>query len=180
MNSHKPKPFVKSLRKTRPWHRYFGVLIALFAILSSITGILLSWKKNVQWLQPHDKHAIPIQPDSLWLPIHDLKKVAESALHEKQVSDVFLDRMDIRPKKGLAKLLFQPGDWEVQVEGYTGTILSVSQRNADWIEKLHDGSIISDEFKLISMTILGIGLIFLSVSGFWLWFGPKLVKKHHH
>jgi len=56
-------------------------------------------------------------------------------------------------------------------------VLSVARRHSDWIEQLHDGSIISDLFKLISMNFLGIGLLIMILSGLWLWYGPKKFRK---
>lgn len=171
-----PKPFVKSLRVTRPYHRYIGVILSLFIVLSSVTGILLSWKKQVHWLQPTEQIKQTIS-DSDWLSISDLKQIADKALSDQVEIPVFLERMDVRITKGFVKMRYQPENWEVQINGKTGDILSIAQRNADWIEQLHDGSIISENYKLISLSLLGLGLLFLSLSGLWLWIGPSLVKK---
>jgi len=73
--------------------------------------------------------------------------------------------------------LFTKGYWEVQVDPSTGKSLSVAQRHADWIEHVHDGSIINDFFKLIYTNYIGIGLLFLAITGFWLWYGPKVIRK---
>ncbi|TNE73887.1 PepSY domain-containing protein [bacterium] len=179
MHSKQPRPYVRSLRQTRPWHRYVGISLFLFILISSITGILLSWKKQSDWLQPNDKHHIEQNDSKNWLSLDELKSIAERTLAEEGINQPIIDRMDVRPKKGMVKVLFKNDDWEVQLELSTGKVLSVSQRNADWIERLHDGSIISEGFKLFSMNLLGIGLLILSFTGLWLWFGPKLVKKSH-
>jgi uncharacterized iron-regulated membrane protein len=88
--------------------------------------------------------------------------------------------MDVRPSKGIAKVLFENGYWEVQIDGTSGKILSISRRHSDWIEHLHDGSIISDWFKLVSMNYLGLGALFLIGTGIWLWYGPKKVRQIKH
>src|SRR5690606_1333075 len=106
-----------------------------------------------------------------------LKSHSEIALSSHGVSNQHIDRLDVRPKKGLVKVLFQPDDWDVQLELSNGKVLSIAQRNADWIEKLHDGSIISEGFKLFSMNFLRFGLLILSLTGLLLWYGPKLVKQ---
>ena len=85
--------------------------------------------------------------------------------------------MDVRPSKGIAKVLFKEGNWEVQIDGTSGEVKSIAKRYSDWIESLHDGSIISDLFKLISMNLLGIGVLFLMGTGIWLWYGPKVVRE---
>lgn len=137
---------------------------------------MLSWKKKVNWLQPTEQFKQKIA-DSDWLSIQELKKIGDEVLSNHIQTPFSLDRMDVRNTKGYVKMRYKPDDWEVQINGKTGEVISVSQRNADWIEQLHDGSIISDSYKLISLNVLGLGLIFLALSGIWLWIGPIVVKK---
>lgn len=166
-----------SLRKYRQWHRWIGISIAVLILLSSITGMLLAWKKNVDTLQPPTQNS-RVQHQTSWLSIDEISERAEKALSDHtQLEIVSIDRMDVRPDKGIVKVNFKQGYWEVQVDGYSGKILSIARRHADWIEHVHDGSIISDLFKILSMNILGLGLLILMLSGTWLWFGPKKIRK---
>lgn len=89
-----------------------------------------------------------------------------------------VDRMDVRPGKNTVKVRFAYEDYEVQVDGITAEVLSVGQRNADWIERIHDGSFVSQGFKLASMNVLGFGLVTLGLSGAWLYFGPRRIRAH--
>jgi len=97
--------------------------------------------------------------------------------------DSEVDRIDIRPDKGTAKVTFKKHFTEVQVDGYSGEVLSIATRHSDWIEKVHDGSIVDfyttgDEgAKLTYSTLVSIGLILLACSGFYLWYYPKLLRK---
>lgn len=97
--------------------------------------------------------------------------------------DSEVDRIDIRPDKGTAKLTFKKHFTEVQLDGYSGEVLSIAMRHSDWIEKVHDGSIVDfyttgDEgAKLTYSTLVSIGLILLAFSGFFLWYYPKLIRK---
>lgn len=151
-------------------------MLSLLILTSAITGILLSLKKDVEFLQPASRPA-KVVPLEDWLHLNDLAERGRTALDDSlQTGKVNIDRLDVRPEKGLVKIRFE-NDWEVQVEGSSGKILHVGKRNADWIERIHDGSIISHSFKLISMNLLGFGVIFLVLTGFWLWYGPKLVKR---
>ena len=77
----------------------------------------------------------------------------------------------------MVKVLFEKGNWEVQIDGTSGEVKSIAKRYSDWIESLHDGSIISDGFKLVSMNVLGIGVLILMSSGIWLWYGPKVIRE---
>lgn len=166
-----------TLREYRVYHRYVGLVIGIFVLVSSITGILLGWKKDVDLLQP------PLiegqTPDlSQWVSMADLATAAYAGLDSAQsIKNNPIDRIEARPDKGMVKVLFSEGYWEVQLDGSTGKVLSVAQRHSDWIEKIHDGSIISDLFKLVSMNLLGLGLLILAITGFTLWFYPKRIRK---
>lgn len=172
------KRYILNLRKTRVWHKWLGTGLALLLFISAITGVLLALKKDVAVIQPP---TIKGQNKDLstWIPLQQIDSIAYHALvaaHPEQATNK-VDRLDVRPSKGVVKVLFDQGYWEVQVDGGNGKVLSIARRHSDWIEALHDGSIISDLFKLISMNILGIGLVILLITGLWLWYGPKRYRK---
>ncbi|MGK7389412.1 MAG: PepSY domain-containing protein [Candidatus Cyclobacteriaceae bacterium M2_1C_046] len=172
---------VKSLsRKTRKWrrvHYYLGLSIALFLFISASTGLLLGYKKELSILQPPTQKGVSTHLNN-WLPLDEIAIQANNAVNSR--NGLIIDRMDIRPDKGVVKVTYKPGYWEVQVDGTTGEVLSVAKRHSDLIEQIHDGSIISDSFKLISMNILGLGILILIFSGIWLWYGPKIIRKFKH
>lgn len=166
----------RSVRGYRKWHKYFGLSIALFVLISAITGILLAWKKNVEVLQPPTQKGKTTEL-SQWQPVEELARVSLQAVDSLGLGADNFDRIEYRPTKGIAKVIFDTGSWEVQIDATTLEVLSVAKRHSDWIEHLHDGSIISDSFKLISMNVLGIGLLVLLVTGLWLWLGPRRIRK---
>jgi uncharacterized iron-regulated membrane protein len=112
-----------------------------------------------------------------WKPVQELSATALLAVDSLDLTASNLDRIEYRPTKGIAKVIFDTGSWEVQVDATNLQVLSVAKRNSDWIEQIHDGSIISDFFKLVSMNFLGFGLIILLLTGFYLWYGPKKIRK---
>lgn len=140
--------------------------------------MLLGWKKDISLIQPPTKKGTT-KNLSEWKPIEELAIISKEHFYETYpaLSDNPIDRIDIRPSKGIAKVLFKNGWWELQIDGKTGKVLSVARRHSDWIEQLHDGSIVSDLFKLITMNFLGIGLLIMIISGLWLWYGPKKFRK---
>jgi len=174
----KLKSYVSSLRSFRVWHRYLGIILLVLILISSVTGILLAWKKNVEIIQPSTQKG-ESKDLSSFKSIEELSEIAFAELIKKYPtqSNNSVDRLDVRPSKGIVKVLFEEGNWEVQVDGTTGEVKSIAKRHSDWIESLHDGSIISDFFKLLSMNILGFGLIIMLITGFWLWYAPRLVRK---
>lgn len=177
------KQYIISLRRFRNWHRLLGLTLSVFLIISAITGILLAVKKDIDFIQPPSQKGISKNLDT-WKSVAELSELATIAFykaHPEQKGNL-VDRLDVRPSKGTAKVLFKNGNWEVQIDGTTGEVKSIAKRYSDWIESLHDGSIINDTFKLISMNVLGFGVLFMIGSGLWLWYGPKqyrAAKREH-
>jgi uncharacterized iron-regulated membrane protein len=170
------QPLVKLLRQFRSLHKYIGVTLAFFVLILATTGILLGWKKNVEVLQPATLSGSS-KDVSEWKSFAEISASALLAIDSAGMPENTIDRMDVRFDKGMVKVLFKNGYWEAQVDLKTAKVLSVAQRHADWIEHIHDGSIISDGFKLGYTNILAIGLLTLALSGLWLWYGPKVIRK---
>ena len=172
-----PSRTVVWLRRLRPLHRWVGVPLTLLILLSSLTGILLGWKKYVAVLQPPVQRGVSLEARD-WQPLHLISSAAELGLrHHLGAAPGPIDRLDVRPSKGVAKVLFHEGFWEVQVDLTTARVLSVDRRASDFIETLHDGSFLGEASRAAMSTLLGLGLLVLSVSGLWLWWGPKRARR---
>lgn len=176
MSKKTSQEIAKSIRNYRKVHRYLGLILVLLLLISAVTGVLLGWKKNVNLLQPETQKGISLDINE-WQPVKQLEEKALLAVDSLGLSASNLDRIEYRPTKGIAKVIFDTGSWEVQIDATNLEILSVAKRNSDWIEQIHDGSIISDFFKIFSMNFLGFGLIILLITGIWLWYGPKKMRK---
>lgn len=169
----------KISQHTRGWrkvHHYAGLVIAIFLLISAISGILLALKKDVSILQPPTQEGVTVSMHD-WQPMVALEAISSEALSRHLGYLPALDRIDVRPDKGVAKFQYLPGFWEVQVDAATGKVLLIEKRYSDLIEKIHDGSIISEVFKLISMNLLGIGTVLMIISGLWLWYSPIKIRK---
>ena len=98
------------------------------------------------------------------------------------VSRIQLDRIDIRQDKGVAKFIFDEY-YGIQIDGATGALLHIDQRRADLIENIHDASILDNYLdtggyiKLGYTTIMSLALLLFTVTGFWLWYGPKRMRQ---
>jgi hypothetical protein len=167
---------VRWLRQFRSIHKWIGISVMIFMLITSISGILLGWKKNVATLQPPTLKGETTDVTK-WVSFEMIAKSAKHIIDSVTHEENTIDRLDVRFDKGIIKVLFTKGYWEVQVDAATGKVLSFGKRHADWIEHVHDGSIISDSFKLVYTNYLGFGLLFLSLTGFWLWYGPKAIRK---
>ncbi|MBK9257369.1 MAG: PepSY domain-containing protein [Saprospiraceae bacterium] len=173
---------VKDTRRYRWLHKFIAIPVLFFLFLIGITGLLLGWKKQTKLLPETTKSKASIELP--WIPMDSLMAVSDRYT-EKEFNEVYkIDRIDVRPSKGIAKIIYQTSFRELQIDGRTGEILSVKKRNSDLIEKIHDGSIFSfllnsdnEIFKLLYTTWVSLSLIILSVSGFFLWLNPKLIRK---
>lgn len=145
-------------------------------LITSTTGVLLGWKKNIALLQPETQKGSSLLLKE-WRGFDHIARAAQQAVDSVVGKKIEIDRMDVRPDKGIIKVTFKEGYWEAQVDGASGKVLSVAQRHADWIEHIHDGSILSELFKIIYTNYIGLGLLFLSLTGFWLWYGPRIIRK---
>ena len=120
-----------------------------------------------------------------WLTIDSLQKLAVQYLHDSVDSKLSeeLDRIDIRPAKGIVKFVFIDHYWGLQIDCTSGKLLLIEKRSSDFIEDIHDGTILdkifgTDEKSMLGYTtIMGISLFMLTVTGFWLWYGPKHLRK---
>lgn len=172
----KLQSIVNSLRQFRTWHKWVGISVVLFMLITSTTGILLGWKKNVELLQPPTLKGKSTDV-ATWVSFEKISETALHAIDSVTGEENSIDRLDVRYDKGIVKVLFTRGYWEVQIDPATGKALSVAKRHADWVEHVHDGSIISDLFKLFYTNYIGWGLLILSITGFWLWYGPRAIRK---
>lgn len=168
---------VKRLRQYRSLHRIIGISLAVFLVLSAFTGVLLGWKKDIETLQPSTRQGSSADMAS-WKSFKEISLAAQTAMDSAGQKLNEIDRFDVRPSNGIVKVLFKDGFWEVQVDGQSGKVMSIAQRHSDWIEHLHDGSIISDFFKLLYTNIIGIGLLLLACSGVYMWVSPKIIRRY--
>ncbi|MBK6633654.1 MAG: PepSY domain-containing protein [Chitinophagaceae bacterium] len=180
---YKPANLIRVLRKI---HRTIAIFLFAFFLVVYVSGLLLGWKKNSGGLILPPS-ATGISKDlKTWLPIDSLRGIAVKALHDSVSAGLSdeLERIDARPQKGMVKFVFADDYWEIQLDGTTGKVLLVERRRSDIIENIHDGTILdvlfnteNDQFKLSYTTIMGLSLLMLTISGFWLWYGPKRLRK---
>jgi hypothetical protein len=87
-----------------------------------------------------------------------------------------VDRLDVRPGKGMLKLRAE-NSWEIQIDANSGAILQVAYRRSDLIESIHDGSFFGDHVKLWVFLPSALVLIGLWITGLVLFLHPRLVRK---
>lgn len=186
MEKTKKRKQAKLLRTMRKIHRYTGVLLFVFFFIIAVTGFLLGWKQQFKGAILPETQKGTSSNLKEWLPLDSLHKKACFYL-TKHVSDSIskeIKKIDIRKEKGMAKFIFENHYYGVQVDGKTGNLLQIAHRNSDLIESLHDGSILDKVFKtehkqfeLIYTFVMSTSLAMFTITGFWLWYGPKRMKR---
>ena len=121
-----------------------------------------------------------------WLPMDSLHNIACHTLHTKVDSSLSLEleRIDLRKDKGMVKFVFIDHFWGIQLDGATGRLLHIERRRSDFIENIHDGSLLDyyfgtskEQIKLVYTSIMGLALLVFTITGFWLWYGPKRMRR---
>jgi len=182
MNSSERERRARTLRTFRKIHRTLGA--ALFAVFFVVacTGLLLGWKKHSRGAILPKSHVGTTTDLAEWLPIEELHARAVQVFRDSISTELSLDleRIDARPQKGMVKFVFVDHYWGIQLDGATGELLHIERRRSDFIENIHDGSILDYVFstdgewlKLGYTTLIGSSLLTFTITGFWLWLGPK-------
>ena len=175
----------KKTRWYRKWHRRVGLFCITFLLIIAVTGLLLVWKKNSSGVLLADSKKGKSTIIADWLSFDSLAVNATAALRSRHGDSIsiVISRIDARPDKGMVKFLFEDHYHAIQLDATTGKVLHFEERRADFIEQIHDGSIVDNllgsngYFKLLYGSLAGLGLLILTISGFWIWYNPKRIKK---
>ncbi|MEM9931210.1 MAG: PepSY-associated TM helix domain-containing protein, partial [Bacteroidota bacterium] len=173
------KQQAKILRAVRKIHRWTGATLFVLFVFISITGLLLGWKKDSKGYLLPDTQRGTSSVAADWQNIAQLQSRATFLLDSlDKTLDGTIDRLDVRPDKGVVKFTFQEHFQEIQLDLKTGELLSYGKRRSDFLENIHDGSIVDDWlgtnfFKILYTSISGLALLTFTVTGFWLWYGPQ-------
>lgn len=176
----------KTLRLFRKIHRMTGAFLFVFFFVIAVSGLFLGWKKHSSGIILAKSYKGKSTNPQDWLPLSDLNRKAEIIARQQISPDMSLemDRIDVRPDKGMVKFVFVEEYWGLQLDLMTGELLHIERRRSDFIENIHDGSILDNLFgidggyiKLIYTSVMGVSLLTFTITGFWLWFGPKRLRK---
>ncbi len=179
---HKTEQLASKTRSYRRIHRFVAVPLFVFMFIIGLSGVLLGWKKQLG-LRPPAQQGVNLDA-SFWIPIDSLQKIAIGYAKDSLHLDTLIDRIDIRPNKATAKVAFIHHYTELQLDCATGKVLSSKPRLHDFVEHVHDGTIIdrllgtkNEQAKISYTTITSISLMLLAFSGFWMWLNPRRMRK---
>lgn len=172
----------RTIRLFRKIHRLTAVFLFIAFFIMAGTGLLLGWKKNSGEIILAKTESGTTKDLGQWLSLDSLNNTAINYLKDSVSANLSpeIDRIDVRPDKGVVKVTFANHYKGLQIDGASGRVLKVEQRRSDLIEHIHDGTIVdrwlnieNGWFKLIYTTVMGIALLTFTITGFWLWWGPR-------
>jgi uncharacterized iron-regulated membrane protein len=169
---------------SRIWHRRIASILFIFFFIVAITGLMLGWKSLFSTTIFEDKQVMASSSFKSWLSLDSLESLAALSLAEKTaLRPGHSERVDIRLSKGYINFMFKK-NYYVQVDGASGKTILIEKRNGGWIQDLHDGAIVDGWFanksgisKKIYSSVISLALLTLTISGFYLWYKPLLIKK---
>ncbi|MFT6077480.1 MAG: putative iron-regulated membrane protein [Myxococcota bacterium] len=158
----------------RKIHYWGSIICALPILIIIITGLLITFKKQSDWIQPP---TIKSQaPHSLEISFDEILDIAKTAdeLEIENWSDI--DRLDVRPSKGIIKIRAENG-WELQIDGKNGKIANLAYRRSDLIEALHTGAFFSDYIAFGVFFPASLTLLILMITGLYLFVTMTITKS---
>lgn len=159
----------------RKIHYWASITIALPTLLIICTGILLQMKKQFHWVQPPEVRGAAGDPAITMAQILEAcRSVPEAAI--ATWGDI--DRLDVRPGKGMLKVQGVNNRWEIQIDTVTAEVLQVAYRRSDLIESLHDGSFFFSAWTKLGLFLpTGVTLLLLWMTGMYLFLLPHLARR---
>jgi uncharacterized iron-regulated membrane protein len=174
-HTHAPWP-VRLARQARRWHKWTGTLLSLVMAVLAVTGALIAFKKEWDYLQPAARRGEPAPITAVLPPARVAEIVLALDLPEAQHLDD-INRIELRPGRHLYKVrLESAGTWasprEIQVDATTGAVLNRGLRGDQLWMDIHSFAVFGQGTKLVVMSLAGVSLLWLSLSGLYLFGFP--------
>ena len=157
-------------------HKWVGIVLSIVFINLAVTGILLLVKKKFEWIQPPTRQGAEGALED-FITVEQLFDIVLSQQHPDFQSLDDIDRVDFRLDKRVHKVLSRRHHSEIQIDAVTGAVLDQDQRVSDLLEDLHDGSFWGAWAHTYLMPLTGLGLLFMSATGLYLWLNIYTRKK---
>ena len=164
---------MKLSKLSRVLHRWGSIIALLPITIIIVSGIVLQLKKVSPYIQPPTQRGAGTEPT---IGFERILEVARTVPEAEIESWEDVDRLDVRPGKGVVKVRCK-NRYEVQIDTETAEILQVAVRRSDLIESIHDGTYFNDLFKLWVFLPAGIVLAMLVITGIYLFLLPYLVRR---
>lgn len=167
---------MKFKKTNRTIHKWASIIIAMPLLIVFLSGILLLVKKEFSFIQPPTVRGEGSAPS---LSFDKVLLMAQSVKSAKIESWNDIDRLDVRPNKGLIKIRSY-NSVEIQIDSSSGQVLHVAKRRSDFIESIHDGTFLQTNANLWLMLPTAIAALFMLITGVILFITPYAKKKRRN
>lgn len=165
---------MKAIVLNRKIHRWAAIVTALPVLVVVLSGAVLQMKKELDWIQPPTKKGVGKE---LALSFDQILKIATTGPEAKIKGWSDIDRLDVRPGKGVVKVQAK-NRWEIQIDTTNGKVLQVAVRRSDLIESIHDGSFFHENLKLWVFLPSAIVLAGIWGTGVYLFLFPYMNRRN--
>ena len=158
----------------RKVHHWISIVAALPLLLVVTTGMLLLLRKDFAAIQPPTQVGVGSAPV---IAFEEVLSIAATAAPQAGINGwPDIDRLDVRPAKGLIKVRAN-SRWEIQLDALTGDVLQVAYRRSDTIESLHDGTFFHEYADYAVMLPSALILFCLLLTGVHMFIHPHLARR---
>jgi uncharacterized iron-regulated membrane protein len=173
------------LQKFRNLHKKFESVLFVFFFLIGLTGSLLSFKSVFTKVIFENKEISGDSKLTAILPLDSLETIATSTLNEKANTKFKKsEKVEIKIAKGTV-LFYYKDAYSIQVNGASGAPILIEKKFGGIIQDIHDGAILDSLFtnklslsKKVYSIIMGLSLLLLTITGTYMWYKPKMIKKN--
>ncbi|OGB30287.1 MAG: hypothetical protein A3F78_09160 [Burkholderiales bacterium RIFCSPLOWO2_12_FULL_61_40] len=176
----KPESAAKFAKFSRFTHKWMSVFLGLAILVIALSGLFLSFKKDLEYLQPA-AHKGEKGNISQFLPPH---RIAEAVLalnlpEAQSLDDI--NRLELRPGKRMWKVRLEASSnfsspREIQVDAVSGKILNLGLRGDQLWMDVHSFMVFGKATSYTTMILSGLTLFWLILTGYYLFFYPYWMK----
>jgi len=114
-----------------------------------------------------------------------LETIATSTLNEKaSTSFKKSEKVEIKLSKGTV-IFYYKDAYSIQLNGASGAPILIEKKFGGIIQDIHDGAILDSLLtnklslsKKVYSIIMGLSLLLLTITGTYMWYKPKMIKKN--
>jgi len=173
------------LQQFRNLHKKFASVLFVFFFLIGLTGSLLSFKSAFTKVIFENKQISGEIKLAAILPLDSLETIATSTLNEKaSTSFKKSEKVEIKLSKGTV-IFYYKDAYSIQVNGASGAPILIEKKFGGIIQDIHDGAIVDSLLtnklslsKKVYSIIMGLSLLLLTITGTYMWYKPKMIKKN--
>lgn len=173
------------LQQFRNLHKKFASVLFVFFFFIGLTGSLLSFKSAFTKVIFENKQISGESKLAAILPLDSLETIATSTLNEKaSTSFKKSEKVEIKLSKGTV-IFYYKDAYSIQLNGASGAPIIIEKKFGGIIQDIHDGAILDSLLtnklslsKKVYSIIMGLSLLLLTITGTYMWYKPKMIKKN--